>query len=140
MAGQKGRDVLIRIADGEGGYETLAGIRSTRFQLSSVRVDGTSADSPDAWRELVAGAGVRSAKVSGAGVFKDAASDARMREVFFAGAVPDWELVIPHFGSLTGAFQIAELVWEGSYDGEAGFSVTLESAGALVFLPQGGGT
>ena len=140
MAGQKGRDMLIRISDGAGGYTTLAGIRTTRFQLSSVRVDGTSADSEQAWRELVAGAGVKSARVSGAGVFKDAASDARMREVFFAGATPDWELVIPDFGTLSGAFQIAELAWEGSHDGEAGFAVTLESAGILAFSAQGAGS
>lgn len=140
MAGQKGRDVLIRIADGAGHFETLAGIRTTRFQLSAGRVDATSADSPAAWRELLAGAGVKSAKVSGAGVFKDAASDARMREVFFAGEAPDWQLVIPGFGTLGGAFQIVELIWDGRFDGEAGFSVSLESAGALGFTPAEAGS
>ena len=140
MAGQKGRDVLIRVSDGAGGYETLAGIRTTRFQLSAARIDATSADSPDAWRELVAGAGVKSARVSGAGVFKDAASDMRMREVFFSGQAPDWELVVPGFGVLRGAFQISELAWDGTHDGEAGFSVSLESAGALGFTATGDGS
>jgi TP901-1 family phage major tail protein len=133
MAGQRGRDLLLKISDGAGGFVTLAGVRASRIQLSAGAVDGTSAESPEAWRELVAGAGVKAAKVTGRGVFKDAASDARMRAVFFAGEAPDWQMVVPDFGTLTGAFQITELSWSGEHDGEAGFAVTLESAGLVTF-------
>ena len=133
MAGQRGRDILLKISDGAGGFTTLAGVRASRIQLSAGSVDGTSADSAEAWRELVAGAGVKSARVTGRGVFKDAASDARMRAVFFAGEAPDWQLILPDFGILAGAFQITELSWSGAHDGEAEFAVTLESAGHLSF-------
>ena len=135
MAGQKGRDVLIRIADGLGGYETLAGIRTSRLELGANRVDATSADSPQAWRETLAGAGTKSARISGAGVFKDAVSDVRMRSVFFDGETPDWQFVIPGLGVISGAFAISALSWSGRHDGEAEFSVTLESAGAIAFEP-----
>ncbi|MBD3813629.1 MAG: phage major tail protein, TP901-1 family [Betaproteobacteria bacterium] len=133
MAGQKGRDILLKISDGGGGYVTLAGIRASRIQLSAALVDATSADSPEAWRELLAGAGAKTAKVTGRGVFKDAASDARMRTVFFAGEAPDWQFILPDFGTLQGAFQVSELSWSGEHDGEAEFSVTLESAGLVSF-------
>ncbi|WP_370173073.1 MULTISPECIES: phage major tail protein, TP901-1 family [Hyphomonas] len=133
MAGQRGRDILLKIADGAGGFTTLAGVRASRIQLSAGMVDGTSADSAEAWRELIDGAGVKTARVTGRGVFKDAASDARMRAVFFAGEAPDWQLILPDFGILEGGFQITELSWSGAYDGEAEFSVTLESAGRLGF-------
>ncbi|KCZ46860.1 phage major tail protein, TP901-1 family [Hyphomonas pacifica] len=133
MAGQRGRDILLKISDGAGDFTTLAGVRASRIQLSAGSVDGTSADSAEAWRELVAGAGVKSARVTGRGVFKDAASDARMRAVFFAGEAPGWQLILPDFGILEGAFQITELSWSGEHDGEAEFSVTLESAGRLSF-------
>ena len=133
MAGQRGRDILLKIADGAGGFTTLAGVRTSRIQLSAGMVDGTSADSAEAWRELIDGAGVKTARVTGRGVFKDAASDARMRAVFFAGEAPDWQLILPDFGILEGAFQITELSWSGAHDGEAEFSVTLESAGRLGF-------
>jgi len=63
MSGQKGRDVLIKIADGEG-FATVAGIRAKTISLNARTVDGTSGESPEAWRELIAGAGVRSAGVS----------------------------------------------------------------------------
>lgn len=136
MAGQRGRDILLKIDDGAGGFETLAGIRASRIRLNAGLVDGTHSLSDEAWRELVAGAGVKSAQVSGRGVFKDAASDARMRSVFFNGEVGNWRLVLPGFGVLVGLFQISELQWSGTHDGEAEFSVTLESAGRLIFEAQ----
>jgi TP901-1 family phage major tail protein len=133
MAGQRGRDILLKISDGAGGFETVAGVRTSRIALNAGAVDGTSLDSPDAWRELVAGAGVKTARVTGRGVFKDAASDARMRAVFFAGDAPELQLVLPDFGVMAGPFLISELTWGGAYDGEAEFSVTLESAGKISF-------
>ena len=135
MAGQKGRDVLIKIGDGGSpqAFVTIAGIRAKTISLNARAVDGTSAESPDAWRELIAGAGVKSATVSGAGVFKDANSDALMREAFFSQAARDWRLVIPDFGTLDGPFIIEALDYSGDHDGEAAFAITLASAGALAF-------
>lgn len=133
MAGQRGRDILLKIGDGAGGFVTVAGVRASRIELNAGMVDATGMDSPDAWRELIAGAGTKTARVTGRGVFRDAVSDARMRAVFFAGEAPDWQLVLPHFGVLEGAFQITQLSWSGTHEGEAEFSVTLESAGALGF-------
>lgn len=135
MAGQKGRDVLIKISDGGApeAFVTLAGMRASEIELNATSVDGTAADSVDGWRELVPGAGVKSAKVSGRGVFKDAASDAQMRQVFFAGEISRWQLLVPGLGKLTGPLHIKELKWGGTYDGEASFSVSLESAGELSF-------
>ncbi|MGB0412249.1 MAG: phage major tail protein, TP901-1 family, partial [Pikeienuella sp.] len=75
MGAQKGKDLLIKV-DAGGGFETVAGVRATRISLNAASVDVTTADSAGRWRELLAGAGVRSASVSGSGIFKDAASDA----------------------------------------------------------------
>ncbi|MGE0828218.1 MAG: phage major tail protein, TP901-1 family [Hyphomonadaceae bacterium] len=135
MAGQKGRDVLVKIGDGGSpeAFTTLAGLRAKTISLNARSVDGTSAESTDAWRELIAGAGVKSATVSGAGVFKDAASDAAMRTAFFTQAARNWRLIIPDFGTLEGPFLIEALDYTGDHDGEAGFAVTLASAGVIGF-------
>ena len=135
MAGQKGRDVLIKISDGADpeSFVTLAGIRSSQLDLNQQPVDSTSADSPLGWRELLAGAGLKTMRVRGQGLFKDAASDERMRSVFFAGTIARWQLIVPGLGSFTGPFQIAQMNWGGTHDGEATFSVDLQSAGELVF-------
>jgi TP901-1 family phage major tail protein len=133
MAGQKGREVLLKISDGAGGFTTVAGIRAKTISLNARTVDGTNADSADAWRELIAGAGVKSAAVRGAGVFKDAASDELIRAAFFAQSAQTWRLIVPNFGVLEGAFVIEALEYAGDHDGEASFSIALASAGALSF-------
>lgn len=135
MSGQKGRDVLIKIGDGEDpeAFTTIAGIRAKTISLNARTVDGTSGESPEAWRELIAGAGVKSASVSGAGVFKDAASDALIQQAFFSQAAATFQLIIPDFGSLTGPFLVEALDYSGDHDGEAAFAITLASAGALAF-------
>ena len=135
MSGQKGRDVLIKIADGGDPetFVTVAGIRAKTISLNARTVDGTSGESPQAWRELIAGAGVKSASVSSAGVFKDANSDALMQQAFFTQAAASFQLVIPDFGTLSGPFIVEALDYSGDHDGEAAFAVTLASAGALSF-------
>ena len=135
MSGQKGRDVLIKIGDGDDpeAFVTIAGIRAKTISLNARTVDATSGESPQAWRELIAGAGVKSASVSGAGVFKDAASDALIQQAFFAQAAANFQLIIPDFGVLSGPFLVEALDYSGDHDGEAAFAITLASAGALSF-------
>jgi TP901-1 family phage major tail protein len=135
MAGQRGRDMLIEI--GAGGdppsFVTVAGIRTRSLTLGASQVDATTSDSPEAWRELMAAAGVKRLEVAGSGVFKDAASDGLLRAAFFAGEPVALQLTAPDFGVFSGSFQIVELVWGGEHDGEATFSVRLASAGVIAF-------
>ena len=135
MAGQRGRDVLIRIGDGGSpeAFVSVAGMRARTISLSAGLVDATTAASPQAWREVAAGAGAKRAEVSGSGVFKDAASDARIRVAYFNGEAPRFRLVIPGFGVMQGPFVISELSYSGEHDGEAGFAVRLVSAGVVTF-------
>jgi TP901-1 family phage major tail protein len=71
--------------------------------------------------------------MSGGGLFKDQASDALTRSVFFASDIRDWQVTIPDFGTVTGPFQITRSGICGRHDGEMTFEIALESAGALTF-------
>ncbi|MEL7466091.1 MAG: phage major tail protein, TP901-1 family [Pseudomonadota bacterium] len=134
MAAQKGKDLLLKIDAGDGnGFVTVAGLRANRVSLNAEVVDATNADSAGRWRELLAGAGARSAAISGSGVFKDAGSDALIRQAFFDGETVTAQVVVPDFGELTGPFQITSLEYAGAHDGEATFEASLASAGALSF-------
>ncbi len=134
MAVQSGKDLLIKIdIDGAGDFQTVAGLRASRLTFNAETVDVTSLDSAGGWRELLGGAGMRSASLSGSGVFRDAATDARARAVFFAGEVPRFQVVIPDFGVVEGAFQITALEYAGNHDGEATYEMSMASAGALAF-------
>lgn len=133
MGAQAGKDLLIRADDGNGGFVAVAGLRTRQITLNAETVDVTNADSAGRWRELLAGAGVRRASVSGAGVFRDQTSDIRMRQMFFEGAVAAFQIVIPAFGTMAGPFQITSLEYRGDHAGEVTFDVSLESAGAIAF-------
>jgi TP901-1 family phage major tail protein len=106
MVAQKGRDLLLKIDNGAG-FSTVAGLRSKRLSFNAALVDVTDAESVGRWRELLGGAGVQRAALSGSGIFKDQASDALVRSLFFGGTIASWQIVIPDFGTVTGAFQIA---------------------------------
>jgi TP901-1 family phage major tail protein len=132
MVAQKGRDLLLKVDNGAS-FTTVAGLRSKRLSFNAQLVDVTDGDSAGRWRELLGGAGVQRAAVSGTGIFKDQASDTLVRSLFFAGTIVDWQLVIPDFGTVSGPFQIAALEYSGAYDGEVVFEIALESAGQLAF-------
>ena len=89
MAAQRGKDLLIKLdMTGAGVFETVAGLRATRITFNAETVDITNLGSAGRWRELLSGAGVRSAAISGSGVFRDDATDERARAIFFAGRDP----------------------------------------------------
>lgn len=134
MTAQKGKDLLVKLdAEGTGAFATVAGLRTRSLAFNARSVDITNQDSSGQWRELLAGAGVRSASVGGRGIFRDEAADASVRQVFFDAAIRTWQVVIPDFGTVTGPFQIAALEYAGEHDGEVTFDLSLESAGALAF-------
>ena len=134
MVAQRGKDLLLKIdEDGDGNFTTLAGLRTRRVAFNAETVDITDAESAGRWRELLGGAGVQRASLSGAGIFKDAASDAALRQVFFDGRIAAFQAAIPDFGTITGPFQVTALEYAGEHNGEVSFEATLESAGLLAF-------
>ena len=92
MGAQKGKDLLVKIDNGAG-LVTVAGLRSRRIAFNAETVDVTHAESAGRWRELLEGAGVKRASISGRGLFRDAASDALVRQAFFDGAIKTTQVV-----------------------------------------------
>lgn len=134
MVAQKGKDLLLKVdGDGSGTFTTVAGLRSRTLAFNAEAVDVTHTESAGHWRELLAGAGVKSARIAGSGIFKDAASDELVRTAFFDGLIHPWQVAIPDFGTVEGAFQITALEFSGRHDGEVAFELALESAGSLSF-------
>jgi len=90
MAAQKGKDLLLKVdSNGSGSFPTIAGLRTRTLAFNAESVDVTHAESAGQWRELLAGAGVKSARLTGAGIFKDASSDEIVRGYVFNGTIRD---------------------------------------------------
>ncbi|MEX0307552.1 MAG: phage major tail protein, TP901-1 family [Ruegeria sp.] len=134
MAAQNGKDLLVKVdMNGTGLFETIAGLRATRISFNAESVDVTSLESQGGWRELLSGAGVKSAAISGSGVFKDEGTDERARQLFFDGETPAFQVIIPDFGIVEGPFQVSSIEYAGSHNGEATYEMSMASAGALSF-------
>ena len=134
MAAQKGKDLLLKVdSTGAGVFVTVAGLRARSLAFNAETVDITHQESAGQWRELLEGAGIKHARVSGSGIFKDAASDATVRGYAFAGTIRNWQIIIPDFGIVQGLFQVVSLEFNGRHDNEVAFDIGLESAGELIF-------
>jgi TP901-1 family phage major tail protein len=134
MGAQNGKDLLVKVdMTSAGQFETIAGLRATRVSFNAESVDVTSLESQGGWRELLSSAGVRSASISGSGVFKDEGTDERTRQLYSDGETPDFQVIIPDFGIVEGPFQVTALEYAGSHNGEATYEMSMASAGALTF-------
>lgn len=134
MSAQKGKDLLLKVdSNGAGSFVTVAGLRARTLAFNAAAVDITNTESAGEWRELLAGAGIKTARISGNGVFKDAQSDETVRGLFFEGVQRDWQVIVPDFGTVAGPFQVTALEYAGQHDGEMTFELALESAGQLSF-------
>ena len=134
MAAQKGSALLLKIGDGASpeAFTTVGGLRSTSITLNDEAVDVTTKDSSNA-RTLLANGGIQTITISGSGVFTDAASETTLRGKFGASSFSNFQVIIPDFGTYTGAFMVASLEYAGEYNGEVTYSVTLESSGTITF-------
>lgn len=133
MAAQRGREVLIR-ATVAAAMTTVAGMRTKTLAINSETVDVSDSDSTGQWRELLANAGIKSATLTGEGVFKDSASEATIIGLALSGDLVAMEFVYPGSGTFSGSFQVSQAELGGEYNGEATYSFTFESAGAVTFV------
>lgn len=132
MAVEKGSAFLLKIGDGGSpvAYSTLAGLRTTQLSVNGEAVNVTSKDS-GGWRELLAGAGVRSVSVAGAGVFTGSAAETRLRGHALGGLIDDYELRFESGERMRGRFLVTRLDYAGDYNGERNYTLSLESSGAV---------
>jgi TP901-1 family phage major tail protein len=135
MSAQKGKDLLLKVDNGSSSFVTVAGLRTRALTFDAAAVDITNADSAGRWRELLAGAGVKRAGLTGSGVFKDDASDELVRGLVFDGVIRNWQVIVPDFGTIEGPFQVTSLQYGADHQGEVTFDLSLQSAGALTFTP-----
>lgn len=134
MAGQKGREFLVKAGDGatSEAFTTVADFRTNSISLNNEMVDITTKSS-SGWRVLLANAGVKSASLSGSGVFTDDATQIAEQAKFIAGTINNYELYFENGDKLAGAFQITSFEYAGDHNNEQTFSITYESSGAITY-------
>lgn len=130
MAAQKGRSFVLKISNNlsPATFTTLAGLRETDFTINGEAVDITNKDSAG-FRTLLAGAGVASLSISGAGVFDNDAAQDTVRERARDMTLDEYQITFGNGDTLEVTAQITSYGRSGSHDGEEQYSVSLESSG-----------
>jgi len=134
---QIARDLTLSLGDG-GQPETftpLTGLTARRFSLTAKLVETTDLASPSGWRELASGAGVRGMTVTAQGALRSLAADRALRAAFAGQSQISCRVTAPGLGVFAGPFLAEEISYLGDDEGEATWSLTLASAGALSFTP-----
>jgi TP901-1 family phage major tail protein len=135
MAIEKGSAFLLKVGNGAAPpvYATVAGLRTTQASINGEIVNVTTKDS-GGWRELLAGAGVRSVSVSAAGIFTGSAAETRIRAQALNGGIDDFELCFESGERMRGRFLVTRLDYAGDYNGERNYTLNLESSGPVISL------
>ena len=131
MAAQLGKSLLLKI-NISGTMTTVGGMRSTSMTLNDEMVDITNKDS-GSQRHLLAAGGVSSMTITASGVFTDTAAETHLRSKFATSTFESYNVIVPDLGTYASKFQITSLEYAGEYNGEATYSLTLESTEAVKF-------
>ena len=131
MAAQRGKALLLKI-DISGTMTTVGGMRSTSMTLNDEAVDITNKDS-GSFRELLPAGGIQSMTITASGVFTDSTAEQTLRSAYGTSTFKSYNVIVPDLGTYAGTFMIASLEYSGEYNGEATYSVTLESSGSITF-------
>jgi TP901-1 family phage major tail protein len=112
-------------------FQTLGGLRSKGFSFASEGVD-VSNHGTNQWRKMLDGAGIKSASISGEGVYTSAANYRALEVSAFANQLVCLAFVDVVGGRIyVGCFKITAIEASAEYDGEATYSMSAESAGEV---------
>lgn len=131
MAAQKGREILIKRHDGTS-QVTIGGMRAKSIRINGAQAADVS-DSDSTWRELLAGAGLKSVSFQGGGVFKDSAPENGILQDILNDVSKVMQFIVPGLGTFEGTFIIQNLEYSGGHEGELNYSGSWESTGTVTF-------
>lgn len=134
MSGEfRGLDFVLQRGNGAAPevFTTIAGLRTKTLTRNAEMIDATSHGS-NQFRELLAGAGVKSFSGSFDFVKKDSAVLTGIETDFDAQTLNNYRFVDGNGDSITSAFKVTQYAETGGHNTEHSGNVTLESSGAIT--------
>jgi predicted secreted protein len=135
MAGQLGRECLVKVDVGGAVFTAIPGLLTKELSISNSELDITTDDDAGA-KTLLPGKFGIGASVSVSGVILDDNTYGTIRGFALAGTAHDVQIVIPGATS-NGTYSFSAIFTEFSVTGEQAdavkFSATLVSSGAITF-------
>ena len=136
MGVSAGRDLLLKYETtlGGGSYSTLGGLQAKTFTLESSVIEITNHGSNE-YREILDGAGVKSMKVSGSGIYNaDSATLENLETAMMSGTMRNFHVIDTSTSGRTyqALFKIASFERGGEHNGAQNYSISLESSGTIT--------
>lgn len=134
MSARKGSLVLIKVGNGATTetFSTIGGIMVSHMLLNQTLLEANTLESQD-YRRLLSGAGLKFMRITGSGIFTDAASEELLRGYAFAGSSNNYRFIFASGAYCAGPFIISRYERRGDYDQEEIYALTLESAGIVTY-------
>lgn len=134
MAGERaGNDALLQVEVTSGNYETVAGLQTSTFSSNRELIEVTNYGSNED-KEYLEGAGIKNTSISASGFVTNQASFEAIETAHRTGAPISIRLFFSGANPVTysGEFMIPSLEFSPGYNTPVGFSITLESQGAIT--------
>lgn len=135
MTASAGRNFILQMGDAASPevFTAVGAIKTNKIAFDNTAVDVTTMDSAGI-RQLLAGAGVRSASITFDGIFTDTTKQAALMTAVNAGTHHNFKLLDSTVNNVTisGKFQVTAFELAGAEGDAMTFSGTLESAGTVT--------
>ncbi|WP_310622482.1 phage major tail protein, TP901-1 family [Flexibacterium corallicola] len=132
MTQQKGRELLLKLQDPDDPdqYTNLAGVKTSKFNMSTSPVDTTTSDkaNPGGVVQKTSVAGIRSQTFSGEGKYVKDAETKQFVEAALNGEPMNCQVCVPGLGIFTGPWIASEFEVSGELEGTMDFSISLEAS------------
>ena len=127
-----GNAMLLQVADAPDSdtFITIGALRATSITLNKATVDVTTKDG-NGWQDMMVGGGVKSASISGSGVFVDDAASAELaNNIFGAESNSNWKFRLIHHDTnvWVGYFNVDSYALSGDANDAETFEVSLSSS------------
>lgn len=138
MPSFKGRDLLLKIGDGEvsESFTTIGAARTLSLDLDN-RLTATTSTADGGIDKYTASAGMQGLRLTLEGLFRDQAAEELLRLAAFDRLQRNFRLHYPNGDTYQAAFMVESYRRGGSYDGLEVFSVTLVRSGSGTYTAAG---
>lgn len=127
----QGKNFLLQVS-GTSGLSTLSELTSNSFSINNSEIDVTNKDS-GSWQEKFAAGTIKSAELSGEGVFSDAASVDTLKDIAMNTTPSAHFRMLDGLGDyFEGQFQVNSFELTGETEGFTTYSVSLGSTGVVT--------
>lgn len=135
MPGAPGKDLLLQREDtpGSGTYTTLGGLKAKTFTIEHEGIEDTNHGSSEA-KSFIDGAGIKSMKIQGSGVFDRSAGLNGLVDNLIAGTQTRMRVIDTGSGgrTYTALFHLQSVEMGSEYNGAQDYSIQMESSGSIT--------